>query len=213
MFLIAAILFITSSTAKMADIHSDNEADSKIIKVSVILDTPSSSFASPEKIYKTVDSSLSKIFQNNSKYDIQSLGDTDAYVQLYREDKNRAATVDNGIITSSGERDLSLTREDLPELCSHFESDYMIYIRVANSTPTLTGSVFSAGQKVNVTLDFRIWSVAKNDFVYLKRYVTTGSSSSFYIGMGSSVRAINKALKKGLSEIEKDAANILAVMP
>ena len=90
MFLIAAILFITSSTAKMADIHSDNEADSKIIKVSVILDTPSSSFASPEKIYKfpcsfspqSFDTQVNSKIYNFSQYQSHKLTCSSAFYML-----------------------------------------------------------------------------------------------------------------------------------
>ena len=201
------------SKVEMASLPSDvTESVSAPFKISVILDTPAASFAEPEKIYKTVDTSLKKIFSEDSKYQLQPLGDTDAYVQLYREEKEQATTVDNGIVTTNGERDLSLHKDDLINISEHFGSDYMIYIRVTNSIPKFTGGFFTAGQKVNVILDFRVWSSIKNDFVYLKRHMTTGSSTSIYIGMGSSSRAIDRGLKKGLKEIEKDAQQIKAAM-
>ena len=79
--------------------------------------------------------------------------------------------------------------------------------------PRFSGGFMSASQKVNVTLDFRIWSDKKADFVYTKRAMTTGTSTTVYVGgMGSSSHAIEKGLKKGLKEIEKDSVKIKTSM-
>lgn len=99
------------------------------------------------------------------------------------------------------------------EICKHFGADYVIYMRMTNSMPRYYGGFWTAGQKVNVVLDFRIWSDKKEDYVYAKRTTTTGSSNTFYVGgMGSSSHAVEKGLKKGLQEIEKDASKIRLAM-
>ena len=71
----------------------------------------------------------------------------------------------------------------------------------------------TGGQKVNVVLDFRIWSKKKDDYVYLKRYTTTGSSNTFYVGgFGSSGKAVDDGLKKSLKQVEKDGSKIRLAM-
>ena len=102
-------------------------------------------------------------------------------------------------------------------MCSHFNTDYLVYIRVSTTNPRSTGGVFTSGQKVNVITDFRIWSRAKNDFVYLKRATTTGSSNTVNVsifgrGSGSAEHAVEKGLKKCMQQIEKDKNKILAAM-
>ncbi len=72
--------------------------------------------------------------------------------------------------------------------------------------------MMSSGQKSNVSMDFRIYSVAKEDYIYKKRSVRTGKSDSFYKGSGSSKRALEKGLKKDLAEVEKEIAQIHAAM-
>lgn len=186
------------------------------IKVGVILDTPAGNFAEPEKVYTTTQATLDTIFKNATQFDIMDVSECDSYVQIYREENGLAATYDDTNF-STAQRDLTFKKDDLSKMAKHLESDYLVYIRVSTTTPRSTGGVFTSGQKVNVVTDFRIWSVAKNDFVYLKRATTTGSSSTVNIsvfggGSGSAEHAVEKGLKKGLAEIEKDASKIRATM-
>ena len=42
----------------------------------------------------------------------------------------------------------------------------------------------------------------KGNYVFVKRYVTTGSSSSFYAGIGSASNAVKDGLEKALKQIK-----------
>lgn len=88
----------------------------------------------------------------------------------------------------------------------------MIYIRVSSTAPEISTGFFSASQKVNVTMDFRIWSDSAKDFSYMKRTTSTGSSTAIYAGIGSATKALEDGLKKGLTEIEKDKVKIRKLM-
>ncbi len=46
----------------------------------------------------------------------------------------------------------------------------------------------------------------------MKRYVTTGSSSSFYAGIGSASNAVKDGLEKALKQIDNDKSQIIAVV-
>ena len=46
----------------------------------------------------------------------------------------------------------------------------------------------------------------------MKRYQTTGSSSSFYMGMGSASNAVKNGLEKALKQISADKAKIVAAV-
>lgn len=63
-----------------------------------------------------------------------------------------------------------------------------------------------------MTTDFRIWDAKQAKYVFIKRYQTTGSSKSIYVGMGSTSHAIEKGLKKALDKIGNDKAQIVAVV-
>ncbi len=186
------------------------------IKVGVILDTPAGNFSEPEKVYTTTQASLDVIFKDATQFDVMSVSECDAYVQIYREENDLAATYDDTNY-STAQRDLTFKKEDVAKMCNHFASDYLVYIRVSTTNPRSTGGVFTSGQKVNVITDFRIWSRAKNDFIYVKRATTTGSSNTVNVsifgrGSGSAEHAVEKGLKKGMQEIEKDASRIKAAM-
>ena len=204
--MVAVIVFAASSQALAAG----------DVKVGVILDTPAGNFAEPEKVYTTVQESLDVIFKNATQFEIMPVSECDAYVQIYREENGLAATYDDTNY-STAQRDLTFKKEDLAKMAKHFNSDYLVYIRVSTTNPRRTGGVFTSGQKVNVITDFRIWSTAKNDFSYMARKTTTGSSDTVNIsifgrGSGSAEHAVEKGLKKGLEEVEKDKAKILAAM-
>lgn len=186
------------------------------IKVGVILDTPAGNFSEPEKVYTTTQATLDLIFKNDTQFDVMGVSECDSYVQIYREEIGLAATYDDTNY-STAQRDLTFKKEDIAKMCDHFDTNYVVYIRVSTTHPRSTGGVFTSGQKVNVVTDFRIWSRAKNDFVYVRRATTTGSSNTVNIsifgrGSGSAEHAVEKGLKKGLKEIEKDAAKIREAM-
>lgn len=170
-------------------------------KVAVILEIPNAVLSEPEIVYKNLDSTIEKIFKGYSRFEIIPVKETSLYFQLYQEE--------NDLLNSL---EPSLKKSNLTELCEHFEADYLIYVRVANGISKFSMGLFSASQKVNVTTDFRIWSSAKEDYVYLKRNQTTGKSTSVYVGVGSAEHAIEKGLKKGLKEVESDAMKIRFAM-
>lgn len=178
-------------------------------KVVVILDAPTGTFTEPEKVYSMVETSLGKILQNSSEYEILSPSDTENYVQIYREEHDMISS--SG--ADEGQHDEKwLKKDDINNICTHFSGDYTIYIRVTSTAPKVSVGLFSASQKMNVVTDFRVWSNVARDFAYMKRATTTGSSTAIYAGIGSSSRALEKALNKGLQEIEKDAAKIREAM-
>lgn len=169
-------------------------------KVAVVLDAPTGTFTEPEKVYNMVETSLGKILKNSSEYEILPAMDTENYVQIYREE--------NDMIMSTGadegaHEEKWLKKEDINKICKHFGGDYIVYVRVTSSEPKRTSGVFTSGQKMNVVTDFRVWSNSKQDFSYMKRATTQGSSQTVNIsifgrGDGSSTHALEKALSKGL---------------
>lgn len=184
--------------------------------VSVVLDTPAGNFNEPEKVYETTQASLDVIFKNNPQFEVMDVSECDAYVQIFREENGLAATTDDTYLPDA-KRDLTFKKEQVATMCNHFNTDYLVYIRVSTTAPRSTGGVFTSGKKINVITDFRIWSRAKNDFVYLKRATTTGSSNTVNIGMfgrgsGSAEHAVEKGLKKCMQDIEKDKNKIIAAM-
>lgn len=192
----AVIVFVAHSQAYAA-------------KIAVILDAPTGTFTEPEKVYSLVQTSLEKILRNSSEYEILPPSETENYVQIYREE--------NDMIMSTGADEGShdekwLKKDDINKIGTHFNSDYVIYVRVTSTAPKVSVGLFSASQKANVVTDFRVWSNSKKDFAYMKRATTTGTSTAIYAGIGSSSRALEKALTKGLQEIEKDSAKIREAM-
>ena len=178
-------------------------------KVTVVLDAPTGTFTEPEKVYQLVQETLGKILQNSSSYEILPPSDTENYVQIYREEHD--------MIMSTGadegaHEEKWLKKEDLNNICTHFGGDYLIYVRVTSTAPKVSVGLFSNSQKMNVLTDFRVWDNVKKDFSYMKRANAQGSSTAIYAGMGSSSRALEKGLKKGLQEIEKDASKIREAM-
>lgn len=177
-------------------------------KVAIILDAPTGMFSEPEKVYAAVQDTLDKILNKSRDFEILPIDDTSSYVQIYREENDLVSTVTTeGVAVES-----FLKKDDVDKICKHFESDYIIYTRVSTTIPKVSVGLFSASQKVNVVLDFRVWSDAKQDFSYTKRTTTTGSSTAVYAGIGSASRAVDKGLKKGLQEVEKDASKVRAAM-
>lgn len=191
--------------------HSSASANA----VSVVLDTPEGQFAEPEKVYTAVQNTLDNIFKN-APFEVKSVSECDAYVQIYREENDRAGISETNYDYASA-RDLTFKKADIQNMCNHFGDDYLVYIRVATTNPRSTGGVFTSGRKVNVITDFRIWSRVKNDFVYMARKTTVGGSDTVNIsifgrGSGSTEHAVEKGLLKGLAEVEKDKSKILAAM-
>lgn len=205
--LFSSLLFAVMLCSLSHQVYAVDLNDNKIT-VAVVLDTPGGMFSEPEKVYTTVQESLDNIFKGSAQYKILPIGETDSYVQIYREENNLTVNMDTEI-TGVAQRDLSLKKTDINKICKHFEANYIVYTRVTSTAPRVSIGFMSAGQKVNVTLDFRIYSDKKADFVYMKRAMTTGSSKTIYAGgMGSSSRAVEKGLKKALEEIEKDSTKI-----
>lgn len=192
----AMILFAANSQAYAA-------------KVVVLLDAPTGTFTEPEKVYSMVEETLGKILQNSSAYEILPPGETENYIQIYREEHDMISS--SG--ADEGQHDEKwFKKEDINNICTHFGGDYTIYIRVTSTAPKVSAGLFSVSQKVNVVTDFRVWSNVNKDFSYMKRATMQGASTAIYVGIGSSSRALEKGLKKGLQEIEKDAAKIRAAM-
>ena len=207
-FLFGLILALCMFSASLSTTSALSLSTDANVNVTVILDTPSGYFSEPEKVYETIQESLNNIFQNSSRYKIMPMSESDSYLQIYREEHDLAGASENGY-GAVANRDLSLKKENVNEICKHFGSDYLIYTRVTNSMPRISVGFMSAGQKVNVILDFRVWSDKKGDYVYTKRITSTGSSNTFYTGgIGSASHAVEKGLKKGLKEVEKDASKI-----
>ena len=176
-------------------------------QVSIILDSSGGVFSEPESVYKMVNKTVAKIFQGTS-YKVIPIEKTDADVQIYKEENDLVATSS----TDKNVPDKSLKMSDLTTLGEDFNSEYVVYVRIVNSAPEGTDGLLTSGQKSNVTMDFRIFSVKNGDYIYKKRSVATGKSSSFYKGSGSKKRAVEKGLKKGLSEVEKEIPQIHAAM-
>ena len=207
LILVSVILLVTiGSTRTFAEsFNTDN------INVAFILDTPSGKFSEPEKVYADFQSAMDKIFKSDERYNIIPFNDTDPYVQIYREENDLTFSVDDDY-TQVSNRDVSLKKKDIDNLCKHFKTDYIIYVRVTSTAPRFYDGPFTVSKKINITLDFRIWSDKMADFVYAKRSVKTGTSTAVYLGSGSATRAVDKGVKKCLKDIEKDVNRIRACM-
>ena len=204
---IAVILIMTTNNNQI----SAEEVNIDKINVAFILDTPSGKFSEPEKVYNSFQSSMDKIFKGDMRFNVIPFNDTEPYVQIYREENDLTFSVDDDY-TQVSTRDVSLKKKDIDTICKYFKTDYVIYVRVTSTAPRFYDGAFSVSKRINITLDFRIWSDKKADFVYAKRAVKTGSSTAVYLGSGSAARAVDKGVKKCLKDIEKDANIIKATM-
>ena len=173
-------------------------------KVVLILDAPTGTFTEPEKVNTLFQDSLNNIL-NGMDCEIVTINETENYLQIYREENNMIAS--NGA-AEGDETTFYLKKDDINKICQYFGGDYLVYTRVTSTAPKVSVGLFSASQKTNVVLDFRVWSNNKRDFSYMKRTTSTGSSTAVYAGIGSSSRALEKGLKKNLMEIEKDKNKI-----
>ena len=198
-------------------------------QINTIVDTGSGMFAEPEKIYSEIDETIKGWFfpsseetkkltftqrqalNNGKSHILVPISDSDAIVQIYREEKGAAMSSDQ-MVTGTQARDMTITKDDLSKLSQELKADYIMYFRVTNTVPTVSIGFMSAGQKTNVTTDFRVWDNAQKNYVFVKRYVTTGSSSSFYVGLGSSSNAVKDGLEKALKQIDKDKSQIVKVI-
>ena len=179
-------------------------------KVVMIFDAPTGTFSEPEKVYRLVQDTLGNILADSAAdYEILSPADTENYVQIYREEHDLITSIG----AEEGERvEAYFKMEDIDNICTHFGGDYLVYTRVTNTVPKISVGIFSASQKTNVVTDFRVWSNSKKNFAYMKRATTQGKSTALYAGIGSSSRALEKGLKKGLLEIELDADKIKSAL-
>lgn len=199
-------------------------------QVNTIIDTGSGMWAEPEKVYAEVDDTVKGWFgmseeamenmnfkermalKDKSGLTFIPTSDSDAVVQVYREEKGNTLNEDT-MVTGTQTRDVSMTKDDLAALSKELGADYIFYFRVTNSMPTFSAGFFSAGQKVNVTTDFRIWDAKQAKYVFMKRYQTTGSSKTIYVGgAGSTSHAVQKGLEKALKKIGEDKAQIIAAV-
>ncbi len=200
-------------------------------QINTIVDTGSGMFAEPEKIYAEVDETINSWFnptekefkkmtaaeqaavlEQSGKHTLIPVGDSDAIVQIYREEKGVTVNEDSSGNSGTSIRELAMTKEDLSNLSQELGADYIMYFRVTNTVPTTSVGFMSAGQKTNVTTDFRIWNAKAGNYAFVKRYVTTGSSNSFYLGAGSASHAVKAGLEKALKQISKDKEQILATI-
>ncbi|MBR2179092.1 MAG: hypothetical protein IJ862_01685 [Selenomonadaceae bacterium] len=202
----AIMMFIMSSGQTSAE-----EINADKINAAFILDTPSGKFSEPEKVYASFQSSMDKIFNDDPQFNIIPFNDTDPYVQIYREENDLTFSVDDDY-TQVSNRDVSLKKKDIDSICKYFNADYVIYVRVTSTAPRFYDGAFTVSKKINITLDFRIWSDKRSDFVYAKRAVRTGASTSVYLGSGSAARAVDRGVKKCLKDIEKDSHRIKVSM-
>lgn len=173
-------------------------------KIVVIFDAPTGTFSEPEKVHTLLQDTLNNILGNMPCH-IVPISETENYVQIYREENNLIASngAEEGDATT-----FYLKKDDLNKICQYFGGDYLIYTRITNTAPKVSFGFFTASQKINVVLDFRVWSDNKKDFSYMKRATATGKSTSILDGIGSSERALEKGLRKNLQEIEKDKNKI-----
>lgn len=197
-------------------------------QINTIIDTGSGMFAEPEKVYQEIDKHVRSWFcpseedqkkltlyermhmDNSSHHILIPTSESDAIVQIYREEKGAAVSMDMEV-TGVQNRDIVLTQADFQKLSEQLGADYIVYFRVTSSMPTISVGLFSSGQKINVTTDFRIWDNKTCKYVFVKRYQTTGSSNSVLsYGFGSSVNAVKEGLNKALEQIDKDRAAIIA---
>lgn len=196
-------------------------------QINVIVDTQSGMFSEPEKVYGQVDNAVKGWFSpteeelkhmtfserqalKNGDYTLIPIAESDAIVQIYREEKGSAVNID-GAVAMQG-REMSMTKEDLAELSKELGADYILYFRVTNSMPDYNIGLFGGSQKVNVITDFRVWDTKQGKYTLVKRYQTKGSSSSAYVGTGSTSRAIEKGLTKALEQIEQEKQAVLEVV-
>ena len=99
-------------------------------------------------------------------------------------------------------------KSNFKELSKHFKTDYLVYVRVWTGAPRLTsGGVFTLRQKANVSVDFRVWSKQKSDYVYMKRNSVTGKATYY-----SPSRSVKKGLRKAFEQIAADSTKIRASM-
>ncbi len=198
-------------------------------QINMIIDTSSGAFAEPEKVYEQIDETVRGWFfpseeemksmtfserqaLKNSSHVLVPIADSDATVQIYREENGLVANYDY-MVAGVQARDMSMSKDDLANLSTKLGADYILYFRITNSMPTFSGGFMSAGQKVNVVTDFRVWDAKQKNYTFVKRYQTKGSSSTFYAGgAGSTTRAIEKGLKKALEQIDEDKGEVLAVV-
>lgn len=177
-------------------------------QINTIIDTGSGMFAEPEKVYEEIDTTIKGWFPARAGHKFVPTADSDAIVQIYREEKGATVNTDE-MVAGTQARDVSMSKEDLAKLSSELGADYIMYFRVTNTVPTVSVGFMSAGQKTNVTTDFRIWDARAEKYVFVKRYQTTGSSNSFYMGVGSASKAVKNGLEKALKQISADKAKIL----
>lgn len=165
----------------------------EVQEAAVILEPPVESFTQPEKVRAAVQQTVDKIFRNASGFEIQSFDETAGAIQIYREENELEGA------------ESFLKKSDVSKICKNLGSDFVIYLRTSSSEVQSSDPISS---KVNVVLDFRVWSNKKQNFTYSKRVTMTGTG----YGYGAAADALVEGLKKCLQEVDKDAGKIRAAM-
>ena len=194
--------------------------------INTIIDATSGMFRAPEAVYDEIDSTVTSWFfpseeemkkmtfsqrmvlENGKQHVLVPFSESDAIVQIYREEKAAAVSTSQAVsdlqaFTGIQVLDSTITKDDLAKLSTRLGSDYILYFRVVNNAP----DYISDSVKISVTTDFRVWDAKKGDYVYAKRYVTSGSS-----GSRSTSYAIRFGLIQALNQIDKDKDKILAIV-
>lgn len=197
-------------------------------QINMIVDSGSGMFAEPEKVYETIDETIKGWFfpseeemksmtfserraLKNNNHVFVPTADSDAIVQIYREEKEMTVNYDDSMINGMQARDIGMTKQDLMNLSEELGADYIFYFRVTNSIPRISMGVWTMKQTVNVVTDFRVWDAKQQQYTFIKRYQNKGKSS-VVAGHDYDSRAVEKGLKKALEQIGEDKDKIIAAI-
>lgn len=197
-------------------------------QINMIVDSGSGMFAEPEKVYETIDETVRDWFFP-SEEEMKSMtfserralkeanhvlipcSESDAVVQIYREEKGMTVSYDDSMVSGMQARDMGMTKQDMTNLSEELGADYILYFRVTNSIPRVSMGFWTAKQTVNVVTDFRVWDAKQKQYTFIKRYQNKGKSS-VVPGHDYDSRAVEKGLKKALEQINEDKDKIIAAI-
>ena len=197
-------------------------------QINMIVDSGSGMFAEPEKVYETIDETVNSWFFP-SEEELKSMtfserralkdasivlipcSESDAVVQIYREEKGMTVSYDDSMINGAQALDMGMTKQDLINLSEELGADYILYFRVTNSIPKMSIGFWTMKQTVNVVTDFRVWDAKQQQYSFIKRYQNKGKSS-VVAGNDYDSRAVKKGLKKALEQITEDKDKIIAAI-
>ena len=112
--------------------------------VAVVIDTPAGIFSAPEIVNANLYATLDKIFDGTTNFDFLSHDETNAYVQIYREENDLVTSLNNetGFVTLK-----PFKQEDYAGLCNYLGADYLIFTNVTGSAPTFAGGFLNAAAR------------------------------------------------------------------